>query len=196
LHIDSQLPVPLFHYFGITYDGELVTRGIETRRHDTPEFIKEFQTELLHILFGCKTINDIFSKTLDDALLCVTQTIYKIMTGKIKFEELIVSKQLRMDITKYRNLFPHVAAAIQSMNQNKKKAIRGETIQYIHTDSQHQNPLNRVITIGLPNVDYSSLKYDREKYKDMLLDAAETVLGIFGFDRTLYGKPRNKDWWQ
>jgi hypothetical protein len=30
----------------------------------------------------------------------------------------------------------------------------------------------------------------------MLLDAAETVLGIFGFDRTLFGKPKSKKWWE
>jgi AcrR family transcriptional regulator len=30
-------------------------------------------------------------------------------------------------------------------------------------------------------------QYDREKYKEMILDAAETVLGFFGFDRTAYG---------
>jgi hypothetical protein len=29
--------------------------------------------------------------------------------------------------------------------------------------------------------------YDKEKYREMLLEAAETVLGYFGFDRTLYG---------
>ncbi len=29
----------------------------------------------------------------------------------------------------------------------------------------------------------------------MLLDVAETVLGIFGFDRTMYGKPKDKKWW-
>jgi hypothetical protein len=29
-------------------------------------------------------------------------------------------------------------------------------------------------------------KYDREKYKEMVLDAAETVLGYFGFNRTAY----------
>ena len=29
----------------------------------------------------------------------------------------------------------------------------------------------------------------------MLLDASETTLGIFGFDRTLYGKPKDKKWW-
>jgi hypothetical protein len=28
--------------------------------------------------------------------------------------------------------------------------------------------------------------YDMEKYKEMIPDAAETVLGIFGFDRTVY----------
>jgi hypothetical protein len=39
------------------------------------------------------------------------------------------------------------------------------------------------------------LDYDREKYKEMLLDASETVLGIFGIDRTLFGKPKDKKWW-
>lgn len=29
----------------------------------------------------------------------------------------------------------------------------------------------------------------------MLLYAAETVLGIFGFDRTLFGKPKERKWW-
>jgi hypothetical protein len=29
----------------------------------------------------------------------------------------------------------------------------------------------------------------------MLLDVAETVLGIFGFSRELYGKPKDKEWW-
>ncbi|MFL6327243.1 MAG: hypothetical protein ACJ71I_07185, partial [Nitrososphaeraceae archaeon] len=30
-------------------------------------------------------------------------------------------------------------------------------------------------------------RYDKEKYKEMVLDAAETVLEFFGFDRTVYG---------
>ena len=40
--------------------------------------------------------------------------------------------------------------------------------------------------------------YDKEKYREMILDAAETVLGPFGFDRTLYGdsKKRRGKWWQ
>jgi hypothetical protein len=29
-------------------------------------------------------------------------------------------------------------------------------------------------------------QYDKEKYKEMILDAVETVLGFFGFDRAAY----------
>ena len=38
------------HYFGITQSKVLIARGIEVRRHDAPNFIKEFQTELLYTL--------------------------------------------------------------------------------------------------------------------------------------------------
>ena len=38
-----------------------------------------------------------------------------------------------------------------------------------------------------PIEDLASLpRYDKEKYKEMVLDAAETVLGFFGFDRMAY----------
>jgi hypothetical protein len=33
--------------------------------------------------------------------------------------------------------------------------------------------------------------YDKDKYREMILDAAETVLGFLGFDRTAYGTQRN-----
>ena len=77
----------LKHYFGITFDGELVTRGIERRRHDTPNFIKDFQTGLLYTLFDADSAKEITERTLEKALLCVTKTIDKIMTGEIKTAE-------------------------------------------------------------------------------------------------------------
>ena len=36
------------------------------------------------------------------------------------------------------------------------------------------------------------ISYDKEKYCDLLLDAAETVLGYFGFDGSVYRKYENK----
>jgi DNA polymerase elongation subunit (family B) len=77
LEADEKLEA-LKHYFGITYDGELVTRGIETRRHDTPNFIKDFQTELLYSLFDAERPSEVTGRTLENALLCITKTIDKI----------------------------------------------------------------------------------------------------------------------
>jgi len=39
-------------------------------------------------------------------------------------------------------------------------------------------------------------QYDKEKYKEMLLDAAETVLGYFGFERTAYSNLKNNGRWR
>jgi DNA polymerase elongation subunit (family B) len=101
------------HYFGITHTNGLIARGIVIRRHDAPNFIKEFQTELLYTLFDCKDSDEVLSIGDENALLLVTSTIDKIMTGEIQVEDLVVSKMLRQDLIKYRSLFPHVSAALQ-----------------------------------------------------------------------------------
>jgi len=67
----------LKHYYGIIRQGELIVRGIEIRRHDIPEFIKQFQTELLFTLFNCKdSIDEIVSKGYENFLLLITKTIF------------------------------------------------------------------------------------------------------------------------
>jgi DNA polymerase elongation subunit (family B) len=193
LEADEKIEV-LKHYFGITFDNELVVRGIEVRRHDIPAFIKRFQTQLLYTLFDCKDSSEILTKGHEDALLLVTQAIDTIMTGEgLDDKDLVISKLLRQDIQKYRSLFPHVSAAIQS----RRYPLKGDTIQYIYTDSKHNNPLCRVVPIE----DLASLPpYDKEKYKEMVLDAAETVLGYFGFDRSTHSNIKNgrrrKKWYE
>ena len=91
-------------------------------------------------------------------------------------------------------MFPHVSAAIQ-LTEAGKSLIRGDIIQYIYTDAHHSNPLCRVTALEL--VRQEALGYDKEKYREMLLEAAETVLGYFGFDKAVYGGDirRNRKWW-
>jgi hypothetical protein len=48
-----------------------------------------------------------------------------------------------------------------------------------------------LVTRAIDSKENSFVNYDKEKYKEMILDAAETVLGYFGFDRTVYENPRN-----
>jgi DNA polymerase elongation subunit (family B) len=179
------------HYFGLTYDDQLITRGIDTRRHDSPNFIKEFQKTLLSKLFGCNTAEEVETIGYEKALLYITQSIDKLMNGEVQITDLVISKILRQNIEKYRSLFPHVAAAIR-LNVSGVITNRGDNIQYVHTDSNHTDPLHRITPAKL----ISTQNYDKEKYLEMLLDSAEAVLGIFGFSRSIFGFDKKfKHWW-
>jgi DNA polymerase elongation subunit (family B) len=133
--------------------------------------------------------------------LLVTKAIDKIMIGgdDVTKKDLVISKLLGQNIEKYRNLFPHVSAAIQLSGEDKHPS-KGDTIRYIYTDSQHKNPLCRVLPVENThhNNTEEAFSYDKEKYREMIVDAAETVLGHFGFDRTVYGNKKNtaaRKWW-
>ena len=179
------------HYFGLTYNNQLITRGIDTRRHDSPVFMKEFQTTLLSKLFDCRSSEEVLITGYQNALLFITQSIDKLMNGEVQITDLVVSKLLRQNIEKYRSLFPHVSAAIR-LNVSGVIANRGDNIQYVYTDSKHTDPLYRITPAKL----ISSDKYDKEKYLEILLDSAEAVLSIFGFKRTMLGFDKKfKHWW-
>ncbi len=179
------------HYFGLTYGKQLITRGIDTRRHDSPAFIKEFQRALLSKLFDCQSSTEVLTTGYKNALEYITQNIDKLMNGEVQIIDLVISKLLRQNIEKYRSLFPHVAAAIR-LNVSGVIANRGDSIQYVHTDLNHTDPLYRITPAKL----LTSGEYDREKYLDMLLDSAEAVLSIFGFNRSMFGfEKKFKHWW-
>ena len=97
------------------------------------------------------------------------------------------------------------APTIQLSNSSTdgRYPAKGDTINYIYTNTQHKNPLCRIAALetahqGDDNDKSKTLNYDKEKYREMILDAAEIVLGTFGFDRTVYvdTKKRKGKWWQ
>jgi DNA polymerase elongation subunit (family B) len=56
--------------------------------------------------------------------LLVTKMIDKVMTGEIQMKDLVVSKTLRQDLTKYRSLFPHISADLQ-LTEAGKSQVQG-----------------------------------------------------------------------
>jgi DNA polymerase elongation subunit (family B) len=179
------------HYYGLTHNNQLITRGIDTRRHDSPAFIKQFQTALLSKLFNCNNYEEVLTTGYQNALLYINQSIYKLMNGEVQITDLVISKLLRQNIEKYRSLFPHVSAAIR-LNVSGVITNRGDNIEYLHTDSKHTDPLYRITPAKL----ISTQKYDREKYLEILLDSAEAVLSTFGFNRTTLGfDKKSMHWW-
>ena len=54
-----------------------------------------------------------------------------------------------------------------------KTPIRGENIRYVYTDSKHKNPLCRVVPVLKHEKEDTVTSYDKEKYRELLLDAAK-----------------------
>ena len=175
-------------YFGILTDGKLITRGIEIRRHDSPRFIKTFQTQLIRRLFAVDTVDAVKQKGLQNALSYIHQTLHAIARHEISPEELIISKILRKPLTAYTQQSPHVAAAQNLVQQGQYISV-GDVIDFIYVNARHPNPRRRVSPTDLCETPY----YDAEKYRDLILDAAETVLATFGFSRHLFLEKRGKN---
>ena len=178
-------------YFGKLFNGEIVYRGIELRRHDYPKYLKQFQEKLIEILFDTDNLEEIKNRKYREAVNFVINAYEQLIEGKIKTENLIISKILRKPINEYRHMFPHVCAAIHSTQKGKKPTI-GETINFVYVNTEHPNPLRRVMPAEMLNGNHHH--YDKEKYVELLLDVAETILGWNGFNRTSLGfKPKIKN---
>ena len=70
---------------------------------------------------------------------------------RFRKQDLVISKLLRQDIEKYKSLFAHVSAAIQLSSKGgvDNHPRKGDTIRYIYTNSQHRNPLCRVVPLEI-----------------------------------------------
>ena len=166
-------------YYGKLYDGRLHYRGIELRRHDTPEFIRRFQECLMEILFDARSVEDVmrnYRKAVD-----FTFKIYRrVLSGKVDVNELVVEKVLRKPVGEYLRVYPHVAAGKQL--EVCGDVFKGENlVKYVYVNHGSSNPLTRVQVLNL----YDGRGYDRKKYGELVLSAAETLLSVFGCFATL-----------
>jgi len=178
-------------YYGKLYDGGLHSRGIELRRRDTPPYIREFQEELMRILFDAENAEEVRERQVPKALEYVRDTCSEILGGGVRWNRLVVSKRLSKGAREYRSSPPHVVAA-RELALKGVETKPGDLVDYIHVDSGHSNPYRRVVPAVL--LSWGWRGYDREKYVDLLLDAAETILGVFRFNRgRLRHSPRPLD---
>jgi len=167
-------------YFGALMDGGLHYRGIELRRHDAPSFVKEFQERLMGVLFDACSPEEVWGGSLPRAVEYVRETCARVGRGEVDWKGLVVSKRLGKSPGKYKSRLPHVVAA-ELLVQKGVDVEAGDVVSFIYLDAGNINPWRRVAPAAV--LDEGWRRYDREAYVDLVLDAAETLLGVFGVDR-------------
>lgn len=117
---DPEYPVPA-RYYGKTRTGMKV-RGLETRRRDTPEAIKEFQQEVLNRLEKCKTAKEV-EEAYEDCQKLLSKA-RKEITQKTNTELAITT---RLSKEKYHKSKPQH----DILKKLKQKALPGMSARYV-----------------------------------------------------------------
>jgi DNA polymerase elongation subunit (family B) len=81
-------------YIGLTVDGKLVERGIETRRGDWCEYTKKVMREVALMILNGEPMDKIEDK--------IVEYRRQLLSGKIPPEQLLITKHLRENLKEYK----------------------------------------------------------------------------------------------
>ena len=118
-------------YFGVFQDGEIKTRGIETRRHDTPAFIRETQMQILEILAKASDVESL-KECLSEIRAVVRERQNALRLGLVPLDQLIVHQTISRNLNEYRAPVPAFSALKQLETVGKTPRL-GQSIRLIYT---------------------------------------------------------------
>ncbi len=182
------------HYVGWYKHGEIKMRGVETRRRDTPKFIKNMQKSMLDKMSTAKNTEELSS--LVPEVLEVAQNFISILqSGRANPMELVLKRHITREADEYLNnsISAIVSKMVEAMGVHLSA---GESIEFIILDQSGKKKPEKAKPIALYAFEDG---YDIEQYTEMTLRAIETLLLPFGYDverlKTHYSignKPKRK----
>src|SRR3989475_879632 len=173
---DSKVGV-LNRYYGIFEDGRLKVRGIDLRRHDTPEIVRQCQTEMLDIFTGARDSGE-FRLLLPKALRVLERFVDSLRDGSVPLEDLVIVRNLSKNPNEYTHQVPQAIAARHLVTQGGS-VHAGQQVSYILTYDQARTAERMALP---PEVADESTVYDSERYVDLLCSSAANLLLPLGYD--------------
>ncbi|MBI5020200.1 MAG: hypothetical protein HZB59_02075 [Ignavibacteriales bacterium] len=174
--IDPGIPAAQ-KYVGWYDHGEIKMRGIETRRKDSPPYVKKMQAQLLEMLSEAKSISDIH-ELVPELLREAEFYLRKLRNGNVDPRELVLRRRVQKDAGEYANNNVN-AMVVRELAQFGVNIQAGEVIEYVIIDQTgKRDPQKAKSLLTYQHED----GYDIEKYTELLFKAVETLLSPFGYD--------------
>ncbi len=167
---NEDVPVPT-RYYGVFKSGEVKCRGIEVRRHDTPELIRVLQMGMVKLLAESTSREDFLS----NMKLCknlMRDVITRLQRGLVSEDELLITRSLS------KSSYASFTAQAVVQGQLKAKGYEpnpGEYVSYVITDKGSSMPWNRY------NLASSSdfFTYDKKAYSELARRAYTNIFTPF-----------------
>ncbi|MDD8019197.1 MAG: DNA polymerase domain-containing protein [Bacteroidota bacterium] len=175
--MDEEIPTAT-RYVGVYDTNEFKIRGIEVRRRDTTKYIKRAQEAMLEVLAGANSLVEV-GAMVPQVLDVTKKFVDDLKQGNVSPFELVIRRRISKDPYEYAN--KNVNAIVsQTLVEAGVKLMPGESIQYIITDATGKKDPMKAKPLALYALDDG---YDAEKYSDMVLEAAETLLEPLGYNK-------------
>jgi len=174
--INPKLPV-LNRYYGVFEDGSLKIRGIDLRRHDTPNIVRNCQRAMLSVLSEANNSSE-FTALIPKALKVMNNYVTMLRTGNAPIEDLILEKRVSKNPGEYSNQVEQAIAA-SHLTKEGSSVHGGQSVSYVITRGASRIADNRAIPVELLG---ERPHYDTEKYATLLFSSAVNLLLPFGYD--------------
>ncbi len=168
----------LNRYYGVMTTGKLKVRGIEMRRSDTPVLISRLQEDMLAHLARAGNSEE-FYRAIPDALGVLREYTDRVLAGECRIEDMVFTTRISRELGDYRQS-NNSTAAIKQFQAEGVTLQPGQTVRYIITDHTSKSYMKRVKIAELAD---ENTQYDRVKYYEHLLRAAESILLPFGYTK-------------
>ncbi len=166
----------LNRYYGLFEDDEFKLRGIELRKHDTPEFINICQEAMLGELSLASTAAE-FRERIPKAVDILRWTAKCVLDRTIPVHQFILTKSVSRSLPEYVVLTA-TAAALKQMEKRGFAVEPGESVRYVLLDARARDSERKVRVAEFLQGDEEP---DAWEYIRLLCRSGQTLLAPFGY---------------
>jgi DNA polymerase elongation subunit (family B) len=165
-------------YYGRYEHGEFKLRGIGSRRHDTPVFLRRFEAEVLDLFSRAPDAPSV-ERLLPRALARARRFAESLLAGEWPVAELLIAHRVSQTLGEY-SVFNEAVAALKQLAYHGVERAPGETVRYVIVDRRARSWRDRVRVAELLDAE---TRYDPGAYLELLARSAETLLAPLGVER-------------
>jgi len=171
--VEARVPVAN-RYFGTFEDGSTKVRGIEARRHDTPNFVRETQLGMLAILAEGQGVAG-FRAAVPAAIEYAARQLHRLRSGQVPVRDLLVTHRLSRRPDEYvaRTAAARVA---HQLTQADVSLSPGEKLRFLLVPGPEKARAWELIQGEIP--------YDHQAYLQLFIRAIESLLAPVGVDQS------------
>jgi len=115
---------------------------------------------------------------ISEALYVLREYAQRLVKHEVNVSDLLVSKRLSKRPSEYKHDVFQAVTARQLLDAGFD-VYPGQNVQYLIVDADSKRVYNRVRAAQLLG---SKLKFDVEKYLELLISSADTLFNVFGYD--------------